>query len=181
VDPILVPALVLGQLWGPGLILLFVVILLFPDGELPSRLWRWALRAYCALYAVWLGALTVATADAIIGHPVHVDSSGGLAGVDHAAGWYKEIESLAGLLLLVLSLCFIGRQVLSWRRSSGERRQQLKWLASGAAFTVVCAVLSVSGSGTSATTPLQVAFGLAWFGFAAPPVSIGVGILKYRL
>ena len=174
-------ALVLGQLWGPGLILLFVVILLFPDGELPSRFWRWALRAYCALYAVWLGALTVATADAIIGHPIHVDSSGGLAGVEHAVGWYKEIESVAGLLLLVLSLCFIGRQVLSWRRSSGERRQQLKWLASGAAFTVVCAVLSVSGSGTSAATPLQVVFGLAWFGFAALPVSIGVGILKYRL
>jgi hypothetical protein len=174
-------ALVLGQLWGPGLILLFVVILLFPDGELTSRFWRWALRAYCALYAVWLGALTVATADAIIGHPIHVDSSGGLVGVDHAVGWYKEIESVAALLLLVLSLCFIGRQVLSWRRSSGERRQQLKWLASGAAFTLVCAVLSVSGSGTSATTLLDVVFGLAWFGFAALPVSIGVGILKYRL
>jgi hypothetical protein len=174
-------AVVLGQLWGPGLILLFVVILLFPDGELSSRFWRWALRAYCALYVVWLGALTVATADAIIGHPIHVNSSGGLVGVDHAAGWYKEIESLAALLLLVLSLCFIGRQVLSWRRSSGERRQQLKWLASGAAFTVVCAALSVSGSGTSATTLLDVVFGLAWFGFAALPVSIGVGILKYRL
>jgi hypothetical protein len=174
-------ALVLGQLWGPGLILLFVVILLFPDGELTTRFWRWALRAYCALYAVWLGALTAATADAIIGHPIHVDSSGGLVGVDHAVGWYKEIESLTALLLLVLSLCFIGRQVLSWRRSSGERRQQLKWLASGAAFTVVCAVLSVSGSGTSATTLLQLVFGIAWFGFAALPVSIGVGILKYRL
>ena len=58
--------------------------------------------------------------------------------------------------------------MLSWRRSSGERRQQLKWLASGGALTVVCAVLlTVSG--------------LAWFGFAALPVSIGVGILKYRL
>src|ERR1039458_8230498 len=29
--------LVLDQLWGPGLVLLFVVILLFPDGRLPSR------------------------------------------------------------------------------------------------------------------------------------------------
>src|ERR1035438_9881221 len=32
--------LVLGQLWGPGLVLLFVVILLFPDSRLPSRFWR---------------------------------------------------------------------------------------------------------------------------------------------
>jgi hypothetical protein len=174
-------ALVLDQLWGPGLLLLLVVILLFPDGELPSRLWRWALRAYCVLYAILLGALTVATADAIIGHPVHVDSSGGLAGIDHAAGWFKQVQSPVVLVLAVLSLCFIGRQVLSWRRSSGERRQQLKWLASGAAFTVVCAVLSVSGAGTSAMWLLNLVGGLAWFGFAALPVCIGVGILKYRL
>jgi hypothetical protein len=42
-------ALVLDELWIPGLLLLFVVILLFPDGRLPSRFWRWALRAYCLL------------------------------------------------------------------------------------------------------------------------------------
>jgi hypothetical protein len=168
-------AVVLDQLWGPGLLLLFVVILLFPDGELPSRLWRWALRAYCALYAALLGALAVATAHVIIGHPVHVDSSGGLVGIDHAVGWFKQVQSPVVLVLAVLSLCFIGRQVLSWRRSSGERRQQLKWLASGATFTVVSAVLSVSGAGTSAIWLLNVVGGLAWFGFAALPLSIGGG------
>ena len=57
--------------WAPGLLLLFVVILLFPDGRLPSRSWRWALRAYCALYAALLAALAVATADAIIGCRLH--------------------------------------------------------------------------------------------------------------
>ena len=161
-------ALVLDELWAPGLLLLFVVILLFPDGRLPSRSWRWALRAYCVLYAALLAALAVATADAIIGRPIRVDSSGGLVGVDQAAGWYKQVQAPIQILLLVLSLAFVARQVLSWRRSSGERRQQLKWLASGGALTVVCAVLlTVSG--------------LAWFGFAALPVSIGVGILKYRL
>jgi hypothetical protein len=161
-------ALVLDELWAPSLLLLFVVILLFPDGRLPARSWRWALRAYCALYAALVAALAVATADAIIGRPVRVDSSGGLVGVDVAAGWYKQVQDPITLLLVVLSLSFVARQVLSWRRSSGERRQQLKWLASGGAVTVVCAVLlTVSG--------------LAWFGFAALPVSIGVGILKYRL
>jgi hypothetical protein len=32
--------LALGQLWGSGLLLLLVVILLFPDGRLPSGFWR---------------------------------------------------------------------------------------------------------------------------------------------
>src|SRR6202035_1138867 len=151
-------ALVLDELWMPGLLLLFVVILLFPDGRLPSRFWRWALRAYGALYAAMLAALAVATADALIGRAIRVDSSGGLVGVDNPVGWYKEVQSPLLAAVLALSLSFVGRQVLSWRRSSGERRQQLKWLASGAAFTVVCTVLV----GASA--------GFAWFGLAALPV-----------
>src|ERR1035438_7403870 len=42
--------LVLGQFWTAGLVLLVAVMLLFPDGRLSSRFWRWALRAFCALY-----------------------------------------------------------------------------------------------------------------------------------
>ena len=80
----------------------------------------------------------------------------------------------------MLSLCFIGRQVLSWRRSSSDRRQQLKWLASGGAFTLVCAGLSGS-LGSSGITLLKVVGGLAWFGWAGLPVGIGVAILRYRL
>jgi hypothetical protein len=173
--------LVLGQLWGMGLALFVVVILLFPDGRLPSRFWRWALRAYCALYTALLAALAVATAGALTRQPIRVDSTGGLSAVDHPAGWFSVIQSLALLLLLVLSLGFIGRQVLSWRRSSGERRQQLKWLASGAAVTVVCGFLASFNSSGAPTTVLQAVGGVAWLGVAALPVSIGVAILKYRL
>ena len=69
--------------------------------------------------------------------------------------------------------------MLSWRRSSGERRQQLKWLASGAAVVVLRPVLA---SSQSVFPPgLHFLSGLAWFGFAALPVFIGVAILKYRL
>ena len=35
-------ALVIDQFWAAGLVLLIVVILLFPDGKLASRFWRWA-------------------------------------------------------------------------------------------------------------------------------------------
>jgi hypothetical protein len=172
-------ALALGQLWGPGILLLVVVILLFPDGQLSSRFWRLTLGIYCTVYAVWLVATAVATAVAIARHPVSVDSTGGLSAVDHPTGWYGAVHSL-GLVLLVLSLCFVGRQALSWRRSSSDRRQQLKWLASGAIVTVACGVLSTIGS-SSHVTLLSILGGFAWFGWAALPVGIGVGILKYRL
>jgi hypothetical protein len=173
-------AAVLGELWGQGLELLIVVILLFPDGRLPSRPWRWALRAYFVVYTGLLATLAVATADAMTAHPVRVDVTGGLSVVDNPAGWYHAVKSPAVIVLVVLSLCFIGRQVVSWRRSSSDRRQQLKWMAGGAAVTVVCAFLAVS-VGSSGATLLDLVAGLAWFGFAALPVSIGVGILRYRL
>jgi hypothetical protein len=172
--------LALGQLWGPGLFLLFVVILLFPDGRLPSAFWRRALWVYCAIYAVLLVATAVATAGALAAHPIHVDANGGLSAVNTPVSWYKAVQAPASIMLVVLSLGFIGRQVLSWRRSSSDRRQQLKWLASGAAFTLVCAGLSGS-FGSSGITLLNVVGGFAWFGWAALPVSIGVAILRYRL
>ncbi len=64
----------------------------------------------------------------------------------------------------------MAHQVLSWRRAAGERRQQLKWLASGAAIAVISPVLAVL---LGSSLPLV--------GIAALPVSIGVAILKYRL
>jgi hypothetical protein len=172
--------LALGQLWSSGLVLLFVVILLFPDGRLPSRSWRGTLWAFCAVYAVLQVATAVATADAIAAHPIRVDANGGLSALDTPAGWYNLVQGPATVVLIVLSLCFVGRQVLSWRRASSERRQQLKWLASGAAVTLVCG--AVSGSLTSSGIPIASVIGnFAWFGWAALPVSIGVAILKYRL
>jgi hypothetical protein len=178
--PLGIVAVLLDQVWGPGLQLLFVVVLLFPDGRLPSRFWRWALRAYGVLYAALLAANAAATAEALIGHPVRVDSSGGLSAVDNPAGWFKAVQNPLATALVVLSVSLIVRQVLSWRRSSGERRQQLKWLASGAAISVLSVALATSGAGAP-TTFLQWVSGLAWFGIAALPLSIGVAILKYRL
>jgi hypothetical protein len=172
--------LALGQLWGTGLVLLFVVILLFPDGRLPSRFWRATLWVFGTVYAVLQAATAVAVADALAAHPLRVDSNGGLSAVDHPAGWYNLIQGPATIVLIALTLCFVARQVLSWRRSSSERRQQLKWLASGAAVTVVCGVLSASLSSSGSTIVSDVG-NYAWFGWAALPVSIGIAILRYRL
>ena len=55
--------LVIDQLWTAGLVLFVVIILLFPDGRLPSRFWRWALRVFCALYLALLAAVAAATAE----------------------------------------------------------------------------------------------------------------------
>ena len=181
--PFAAAGLAVDQLWIEGLALFIVVILLFPDGRLPSRFWRWALGIWCVVFAVVLVDLMVNTAVALAAHPVRVDSTGGLAAVDNPTGGFAVVQHGCLLVLLVLSLSFIGRQVLSWRRSSGERRQQLKWLASGAAVSIVGLVLAVifATSSSSIATVGQWIGTIAWFGLAALPVSIGVAILRYRL
>jgi hypothetical protein len=89
-------------------------------------------------------------------------------------------QSIILILTVVLGAGFAVRQLLSWRRSSGLRRQQLKWLMFGAAICVICAGLSVPGYSVSSGI-------WAWLnnvlsiGFVALPISIGVAILRYRL
>src|SRR6202021_4114013 len=77
------------------------------------------------------------------------------------------------------------RRALSGRRATGERRQQLKWLASGAFVSVVCLIVAgnfgSSGNGPAGPTLVGVLTSLVWFGVAALPVSIGGAILEYRL
>jgi len=160
--------LVLDDIWGPTLVLFALVILLFPDGRLPSARWRWALRAYVVVFTAFLAATAVAMASALAGHPIRVDSAGGLAAVDHPSGWFSAIQGPVALIMIGLSVAFIARQALSWRRAAGERRQQLKWLASGATVSLVSVFLGSS-------------FGVGWFGVAALPISMGVAILRYRL
>ena len=171
----------LSQFWGPSLVLLGADVLLFPDGRLASRRWRLALRIYAVAFALLVLATCGAIAGALAAHPIRVDNTGGLAAVDDPVGWFKVVQGPLMVVIIGLSLAFIARQALSWRRSSGDRRQQLKWLASGAAVTIVCLFLAGSFSTSGGPKALLVIIGLAWFGVAALPVSIGVGILKYRL
>jgi hypothetical protein len=160
--------LVLDDIWGPSLVLFALVILLFPDGRLPSARWRWALRTYLVVFTAFLAATAAAMAGALAGHPIRVDSTGGLAAVDHPSGWFNAVQGPIAVVVTGLSVAFIVRQALSWRRAAGQRRQQLKWVASGAAVSLVGVILGST-------------VGVGWFGVAALPIAMGVAILRYRL
>ena len=84
---------------------------------------------------------------------------------------------------MVFWLAIVGRQALSWRRAGGERRQQLKWLMSGAAICAAggSAAVLIASLDPHMPAAAQAAVNLLGFAVAALPVGIGVGILKYRL
>jgi hypothetical protein len=108
-----------------------------------------------------------------------VDSNGQLTVFDHSSGWLANVEILLLVVFVAFWLAFVARQALSWRRTSGERRQQLKWLLSGAVVCLSC--LAVSTALGSSSGIWQVLSNVVLAGILALPAGIGVGILKYRL
>ncbi len=170
--------------WAPALVLLGLVFLLFPDGRPPSPRWRWVLWTYVAVGVLWIAGAFALTVGAIIGHHTQVDPSGNLVVLGNTAqnaAWWNAITRVASALVAVCWLASLGAQVLSYRRSSGERRQQLKWLMTGSAITGACLAISFSQSSSSPSGTLRIVSFIVQAGFLAIPLSIGVAILKYRL
>jgi len=160
----------------------FPVVLLFPDGTVSGRRWHRLLRAYVALAALIVAAEIASQTSVHLSRVVRVDTLGEYSGNGMPTGFWNAVAIASWLVALLFPLfwaSFVGYQVASWRRSSGERREQLKWLMSGAA---ICVVGTITVTVTESSSGyVQVVPALATLGIAALPVSLGIGILKYRL
>jgi hypothetical protein len=162
-----------------GMTLVGLAVALFPDGVAPSRRWRIALRVYFACGLWFYGLFTIATVLVHVTRSAQVDSLGDYKGAGtHAADVIANAGWFAGPLLVGFWIAFVVHQVLAWRAASGERREQLKWLMSCAAVTVVSILGVVFTNAHDSLLPLT---DLAAIGIAALPLGIGIGILKYRL
>jgi len=184
--PLAAAAVFLALWWCPLIATFPLVILLFPDGRLPSPRWRPVLWGYLAVGACWPVSVYAVAISAVAAGDVHILPGGDLKAVDNPAGssaWLGSVEAVILPVMAVFWLVFVARQVLSWRRADGERRQQLKWLMSGAAVCMAATTfIAVGGTlDTSASPAFQAMFNVVAVGIGALPVSIGVAILKYRL
>lgn len=162
------------------IIVVFYVPLLFPDGRLPSSLWRWlawpvgaTTVAACAISAV--SERIVLQTLGPDGEALSVVNPLGLAGMPHG-----EDNPLFSVLTAPLLLGVFGALVavvVRFRRSRGDERQQLKWFVSAVGLLITGTLL--------AETPLAVARTVggaaALTGIVAVPVAITLAILRYRL
>jgi hypothetical protein len=167
---------------GPPLVFCFaLIILLFPDGRLTRR-WTWVLWVYLVLTVVAAVGFVVNEAGTLAGQRIAVDLNGTYTGTGSPAGVLGVLAvASAGIVVIPLFWpAFAARQILSWRRASGEGRQQLKWLMGGAVFAVIGLALIAFGPPNNQLSG-RVARDLAFVAIAALPVSMGVGILKYHL
>jgi hypothetical protein len=176
-------------LWVPPVGLLGVyLILLFPDGKLPSRRWvslAWLSGAVMVLF----GVSVILAPGPLEGHP-GVRNPFGLEG-------HPWLVDAAIVIVLLLPLCILASAmslVLRYRSSGGEVRQQIKWIVFAASFVGIVSVslmvislielnFTPESWGSADTAPLWV--GLLYYvwllSFAGVPVAVGIAVLRFRL
>ena len=160
-----------------------LILLLFPTGRLPSRAWRWfpgALTACLTLLVLAVmfrpGTIEVSATS----HPKNPLGVPSLQGVLDVLAW------VGGLGLAGLSIAAVVGLVQRFRRSAGEERQQLQWLAAIAALTGLFLVLTLVtsiGLTSGRSTPVNNFSFLLFFvclGIGIP-AACAVAILKYHL
>jgi len=172
-------AVVIAELWTAGFLVLPLVILLFPDGGLPPR-WRRVMWGYLADCALITGIFVAGGAWEVSRAPIVVDGHGQLVRNPGP----NAVPLIVFIILFgavpVFWVLFVARQVLSWRRASGERRAQLKWLMAGSAVTIIGlaggAVLGTSSLLLNVLDTICLVVGIF-----SLPVCISFAILKYHL
>jgi hypothetical protein len=167
-----------GWVWAPAFGLLAFLLLLFPNGRLPSRRWRpaaWLSAGASAALA--LGTALRAGEIAPRRIPEGIANPFGLEGVAGdvvlVLGRAAFLVSSVGLLLAAASM------VRRFRRASGDERQQLKWFACAAALMAAAFVVNAVDEFVPALDDLQQAALLG--AFASVPIAVGIAVLKHRL
>ena len=167
----------LAAWWVWLLLLLPLPVGLFPDGAL-SRRWRWVFRLYYAGCALGVAVSTWSDATGIGAPHLRVDAQGQVASTDGSG--HSAATVPVALLYVAFCLACVIKQVVSYRGSTGESRQQLKWLMSGGVISIVGLLLAMVIGNSNEFLPRVLGF-VGFLGVIALPVGIGVGILKYRL
>jgi signal transduction histidine kinase len=170
----------LGQwLWVPAVGLLGIyLLLLFPDGRLPSRRWR----PLAWLYGVVILLLSVSVG--LAPEPLQ-----NLGGVRNPFGLQEHpwVADVFYVVLPLLPLCILASAfnlVLRCRRSRGEERQQIKWIAFAASIVGLLFLIGIIMMFSYAFEPplwTKLLDSVAVLSYAGIPIAVGIAVLKYRL
>jgi hypothetical protein len=156
-----------------------LAVVLFPTGHYLSRGWRRAGTA--VLVANAIGLVVVAFEPGPLSSNPRIRNP---LGLDAVAGPLHALAAATPVVVAVTLLLPIAAAVARFRRSAGLERQQLKWLALAAAFSIATlgALLVLDGFVNLDTGTGQVVAGsLLGLVMAAPPAAAAMAILRHRL
>jgi hypothetical protein len=156
-----------------------LAVVLFPTGHYLSRGWRRAGATVLAANAI--GLVVVALDPGPLRSQPRIRNP---LGLDALAGPLHALSAAAPVVVATTLLLPIAAVVARFRRSSGLERQQLKWLALAAAYSVVtlAALLALDTRVNLDTGTGQVVAGsLLGLIMAAPPAAAAMAILRHGL
>jgi hypothetical protein len=150
------------------------ILLLTPTGSLPSPRWRWWARVAVAA-PVLLVVLAAVDPQPLL--PEHPEVGNPLA-VPVPTGLLLAVAAIAALIVLVTLVAAAWSLVVRFRRARGVERQQLRWLAVGAALATVALLVAVAGGAMAKDGLVLAALGTC---VALLPLATGAAVLRYRL
>lgn len=121
-------------LWVPQLGSIVFVVLLFPDGRLPSRGWRWF--ALLSVLSVPIGAVLGAASPGPI---IALDSIHNPLAVEILPNDYKPLQMLMIVLIAVAAGSLLIRRIYA----RGIERQQIMWFSYAIALLASGAILQL--------------------------------------
>ena len=163
-------------IWVPFVALVAVyLVLLFPDGRLPSPRWRpvgWLAGGFAVIAIAGLAFSPGSDRPNLPG----LSNPFGVAPA--AVPFDAAVAGLAGLVgCVVLAVWSL---VARGRRGTATERQQIKWLAWSGCLVAVALVPAVTLSLTPGTAA-RLASAALFAAVLAMPAAVGVAVLKYRL
>ena len=171
-------ALVSALAYSCFFVLLILVLVLLPNGRLPSRRWRFAPAGLALLVAMSLASIV---------RPGLIDrgSKQGIRnplGIGALGSLFSVLDPAVSLLIFLLLLLSIVSVVVRFRRSTGVERAQLRWIATAVAATGITMVTMLVGSTIFGDRgAADVLFVGAITSISFIPIGIGVAVLRYRL
>jgi hypothetical protein len=158
-------------------LMLTFLLLLFPDGHLPSLRWRflaWLIAVLLAIYSITF----------LFSPYPYANSDPGLAAVRNPLGilvandLFGHLANFSPLLLFPTVIACIVAVFLRFQGARGIERQQLKWFTYGMTLSMLMLIVIIilvfttvnGGSGT-----------LFYLAVVCIPISAGIAMLRYRL
>lgn len=150
-----------------------LVVLHLPDGRPPSPRWRWLSRL---VWSLWAAAIVGFAWGA---RPSVLSTFGEIQAYQLAGASWTNTLSFIGFVGIgaTIPFCVVG-MVVRFRQSTGEERQQLRWVAWGASLA---GPLLVAAIGFEIVGNIAVVLALLAMSLVILVGSLAVSIGKYRL